>query len=327
MLGRFFYFISSLLFLISAFIFLSPVLLTPDLIYPVRIDSTYITFHAKIKKNNTDSLLLNPMYVGLKFSEIKITTSDDLQLNGWFVPAEDSLSNTIMIFHDLNESKILYIDHIKQFHDRGFNVCAFDLRAHGNSGGNEFTPGLPALDDAVQMIDSVMAKKNTKHLVLMGIGVGAAIALQAAVYDPRCKALILQNPFNSFENYIDRFAKSKWGIMKNIWFPVLKRRTTELLQYPLKELDLTVITTYTDLPSLFIIGSNDEKLITSETLQVYDAAVTEKKELFLVRNVNNQNIAKAGGELYYNRITAFLNSTLPKVQNKTRYKKLALNDF
>ncbi len=327
MLGRFFYFISSLLFLISAFIFLSPVLLTPDLIYPVRIDSTYITFHSKIKRNNTDSLLLNPMYVGLKFSEIKITTSDDLQLNGWFVPAEDSLSNTILIFHDLNESKILYIDHIKQFHDRGFNVCAFDLRAHGNSGGNEFTPGLPALDDAVQMIDSVMAKKNTKHLVLMGIGVGAAIALQAAVYDPRCKAIILQNPFNSFENYIDRFAKSKWGIMKNIWFPVLKRRTTELLQYPLKELDLTVITTYTELPSLFIIGSNDEKLITSETLQVYDAAVTEKKELFLVRNVDNQNIAKAGGELYYNRITAFLNSTLPKVQNKTRYKKLALNDF
>lgn len=327
MLGRIFYFISSLFFLTGAFIFLSPTLLIPDLIYPVRIDSAYIAFHANMDGNNIDSLLLNPSDVGLKFSDMKIITNDDLQLNGWYVGADDSMANTILIFHDLNESKILYIDHLKQFHDRGFNVCVFDLRAHGNSGGNEFTPGLPALNDAVQMIDSLMAKKNTRHLVLMGVGVGAAIALQTAIYDSLCEGLILQSPFNSYENYIDRYARSKWGIMYRIWFPVLKRRAEELLQYPLKELDLTEITKYTNIPTLFIIGSDDEKVYTSETLQVYDASVTEKKELFLVRNAGHQNIAKAGGEIYYNRITAFLNSTLPKKQKTTRYKKLALNDL
>ena len=327
MLGRIFYFISSLFFLIGTFIFLSPILLIPDLIYPNRIDSTYISFHSTLNGNNGDSLLLTPADVGLKFSEMKIITDDDVQLNGWYVRTEDSLANTILLFHDLNESKILYIDHLKQFHDRGFNVCAFDLRAHGNSGGNEFTPGLPALNDAVQMIDSVMAQKNTKHLVIMGVGVGAAIALQAAVYDPQCEVLILQSPFNTYENYIDRYARSKWGIMNKIWLPVLKRRAEELLEYPLKELDLMEITTYTEVPSLFIIGSDDERVYTSETLQVYDASITEKKELFLVRNEGNQNIAKAGGEIYYNRIAAFINSTLPKEQKKTRYKKLALNDF
>ena len=326
MLGRIFYFISSIFFLAGAFIFLSPILLIPDLIYPLRVDSTYISFHAAIDGNNPDSILLKPSDVGLKYSDVKIITNDDLQLNGWFVGAEDSMANTILIFHDLNESKILYIDHLKQFHDRGFNVCIFDLRAHGSSGGNEFTPGLPALDDAVEMIDTVLAKKRTKHLVLMGVGVGTAIALQAAVYDTICQGLVLQSPFDNYENYLERYAGLKWGIMKNFWYPVLKRRSEELLQYKLKELDLTMIITYSTLPSLFIIGSDDERINTSETLEVYDASVTEKKELFLVKNAGHQNIAKAGGESYYNHITAFLNSTLPKEQKTTRYKKLALND-
>lgn len=327
MLGRIFYFISSLFFLAGAFIFLSPILLIPDLIYPVRIDSTYLTFHASLDGNNVDSMLLNPTDVGLEYSDMKIITNDNLQLNGWYVSAEEKKANTILIFHDLNESKILYIDHMKQFHDRGFNVCVFDLRAHGNSEGNEFTPGLPSLNDAVQMIDSVIAKKSTKHLVLMGVGVGAAIAMQAVVYDTLCEGLVLQSPFNNYENYLERYSRSKWKTMRKIWLPVLKRRSEELLQFPLKDLDLTLITTYTNIPSLFIIGSDDERVYTSETLQVYDASVTEKKELFLVRNAGHQNIAKAGGESYYNRITAFINSTLPKEQKSTRFKKLALNDY
>ena len=77
---------------------------------------------------------------------------------------------------------------------------------------------------------------------------------------------------------------------------------------------------------MYIIGSDDEKVSRSETLEVYDASVTEKKELFLVKNAGNQNIAKVGGEIYYNRIAAFLISTLPKELKITRYKKLVLND-
>src|SRR5205085_2697620 len=131
--------------------------------------------------------------------------------------------------------------------------------------------------------------------------------------------LILQSPFNTLENYIQRYSQKKWGVMKNLWYPVLKRKVESLLLFPLKELDLTEIIKYANIPTLFIIGSNDEKNYTSETLQVFDASITEKKELFLVRNAGKQNIAKVSGETYYNRITAFLISTLPKEQKTTRF--------
>jgi alpha-beta hydrolase superfamily lysophospholipase len=325
MLEKIYYFISSLLVLAAAFVFVTPSLLTPDLIYPDRIDSTYIAFHAD-NTINPDSILFNPSDVDLPYSSISLITNDALQLNGWFVHSVDTPANTIIILHNLNESKILYIDYLKQFHDRGLNVCAFDLRAHGNSGGNEFTPGLPSVEDVKLMIDSVLSKKGTRHVVLMGIGLSAAIAFQAAVYDNRCQALIVQSPFNSFENYLDRYSRTKWKIMKDIWYPVFKRRQEALLHYPIKELDLTEIATYTSIPALFIIGSDDDQVYTTETLQVFDASATDKKELFLVRNAGHGNIAKVAGELYYNRIAAFLIATLPKIQKTTRYKKLALND-
>jgi alpha-beta hydrolase superfamily lysophospholipase len=322
-MGKIYYFVSAILFLLGIFILLAPALITPDLIYPDRIDSTYIVFHAQQLDDDLDTIPLTPRDVDLKYVDMTVV-SDGIQLNGWFVQAADTPANTIIIIHDLNESRILYLDHMKQFHDRGLNVAVFDMRAHGSSGGTEFTPGLPAVNDVHLITDSVLAKKGTRHFVIYGSGIGSAIALQAAVYDDRCKGLILQNPFNTYENFIERYSRDRWGSMSRFWLPVFKRRVATLLHYPVSELDLRHIAAYTPIPVLFIIGTDDDKVSTSETLQVYDASVSDKKELFLVRKGNQDNIAKAGGEGFYNRITAFIVNAMPKEQKTSRYKKLAL---
>jgi pimeloyl-ACP methyl ester carboxylesterase len=323
MIGRTYYFISSILFLVGIFVFLSPALISPDLIYPERMDSAFISFHAG--KDN-DTLLFSPADVGLSFSELQVTNSEGFKLNGWYASATDTPANTILILHDLNESKLLYIDHMKQFHDRGFNVSVFDLRAHGSSGGNEFTPGLPAVEDAKLMIAGIYAKKETRNLIIMGVGIGSAIALQVAVYDTLCRGLVLQSPFNNLGNYLNRYARIKWGIMKNIWYPVFIRRIENLLRYPIKQLDLTEIASYISIPTVILTGSDGDENFTTEAMEVYNVSAAEKKELFLVKNNGLINIAKAGGEEYYNRISAFLIESMPKEQKITRFKKMVLND-
>jgi alpha-beta hydrolase superfamily lysophospholipase len=326
MAGKIYYFLSSFLVMIAAFILLSPSMITPDLFYPERIDSAYIAFHSGSDGVSDDPILFSPDDLNLDFSDVRVNTNDGIQLKGWYVNSGEKNSNTILILHDLNESKFMYLDQLKQFHDRGFNVCVFDQRAHGNSGGQEYTPGLPAIEDVRLIVDSVLKFEETSNLVIMGTGIGAAIALQYSVYDDRCAGLILQSPFNKYENYLDRYSWMKWKTMRKVWYPVFKRKAESLLQYPVKELDLTEIAFYISIPTLFIIGSGNEIEMTSEALQLFDASSAEKKELFLVRNTEKQAIAKAGGEVYYNKIAAFLLSSLPKEQKVTRYKKLALND-
>lgn len=321
-INKLFYSFSSLILLIAAFIYLSPALISNDFIYPIRIDSTYIRYHSN-QNNLSDTTLLNPGNEELIFQDLNILSSNGLELQGWYVPTIDTPANTIVIIHDINQSKIMVLDHIRQLHDRGFHVYAFDLRAHGTSEGTTFTPGLSAVEDMKVIIDSLLQKQETKHIILFGMGIGSAIAMQTAIFDGRCDGLILQSPFNNLSTYLNRYAFKKWGPMKYLWYPIFEKKVKKLLQYPITELDLTRIASFNTTPTLFITAGQDDEIFTSETLQVYSASAAEKKALFLVREANHYNIAVVGGEKYYNKIANFIQTILPKPSKKTRFKKLA----
>jgi uncharacterized protein len=325
-INKFYYACSSFLLLLAAFVLLSPSLISPDFIYPVRLDSTLADYKLRHESARNDSILLTPEAVGLRYENISIRTAEGFKLRGWFVSSPDTPANTVLIIHDLNQSRISFIDHLKQFHDRGINACAVDMRGHGESGGEEFSPGIPAVSDIKHVIDYILGRKDSRKLAVMGIGTGAAIAMQVALYDGRCDALVLQSPFNNLDTYLNRYENEKWKGMKYVWAPVFRRKVERLLNYPIEMLDLTEIAANTHIPSLYITGSDDNVIYTSETLQVYNAAASEKKQLILVKNAGHFDIALIGGDKYYNRISSFITFALPKEQKSSRYKKLALND-
>ncbi len=323
--GKLFYAFASLLLFFSAFIFISPSLVSNDFIYPERIDSTYLAYHALTDQNDSipDTPELSPKEVGLDYFSFTITTLDHLHLNGWYIPAVDTPANTILFIHDLNESKLLYLDQLKQFHDRGLNVCIYDLRAHGTSEGTEFTPGTPSVKDAQQLLDTIAKFQGTNKIVLMGVGLGAGIAVQTALIDSLCAGLILENPIKSLSISIDRYAYFKWRIFRFVWNPIFKRKVEALLHYPIAHLDLTQMMKNITIPVLFLTGSEDIVNFTSETLSLFQESASEKKELMMIRKAGHANMSIIGGESYYNRIAAFTNVNFPK-KKKTRYKKLAL---
>jgi uncharacterized protein len=325
--NKFFYILGSFLLLLSAFIIISPSLIAPDFIYPERIDSAYVAFHVGPTMENVDSIPLTPADVNLKYTSLSILNNEKLKLKGWYVSSADTPANTILIIHDLNQSKLMLIDYFKQFHDRGLNVCAFDLRAHGESEGTVFSPGLPALRDMKLIIDELLKNHQNRRIILMGLGIGSAIAMQAAVSDGRIDALILQSPFDKLTTYLNRYSYKKWGGMKHVWLPVFERKAEKLLGYPVRDLDLKKISGFVMTPTFFITGAEDDIVYTSETLQVYESSAAKKKDLFLVRNAGHVNIAAIGGEKYYNRIAAFINTVIPRETKKTRFKKLVFNDL
>lgn len=333
-LNKFFYLLSALLLLLAAFIYLSPNLVTSDFIYPDRIDSLYVRFHSvlavkaptKDQHLNSPSNLYNPGDLALPYEKFDVKAMDGSVLRGWFVESPDTPANTLLLLHDLDESKINYLDQLKQFHDRGLNVCAMDLRAHGNSEGTEFSPGMISVLDVKMIMDQLLRRKSTHHLIVMGKGLGAAIALQVAAYDGRCDVIVLQSPFDNLNTYLERYAQKKWGPLKVLWYPVFRRKVEEQLQFPIHDLDLGAIAKYVKTPSLFIAMANDEMVYTTEILSIYDSSAAELKELFLVTRMDSVSGSHPGGEEYYNRISEFINTALPRKAKTTRYKKLALND-
>ncbi|HRH65062.1 MAG TPA: alpha/beta hydrolase [Bacteroidia bacterium] len=332
-LNKFYYLISALLAFASAFIYLSPGFVSPDFIYPDRIDSLYVRFHSF--QNFPDSMPneefefeeghYNPADLGINYSSFEVNTKSIGLLRGWYIASKDTPANTILLIHDLNESKIMYLDHIKQFHDRGFNICVMDLRAHGNSDGTEFSPGEPVVRDVKLIMDTLLSLPETHHLVLMGKGNGAALVTQAALFDGRCDVLILESPFQDLHTYLDRYAYKKWNLLKPLWYPVFRRKVENLLQYPIRELDLKNLAQNIKTPTLFIAVPDNEMVFTTEILSVYEASAAPRKELFLVNQSGTEDGVSSGAE-YYNRISEFINGAIPKKIKKTKYKKLAIHD-
>ena len=332
-LNRFFYLASSLLLCFAAFLYLSPSLISTDLIYPRRVDSLYVLYHSVVQTGDSvhehngskPPVLFNPASLHLDYQEFSITGSDNVVIKGWFIPAEDSTAATILVLHDLNESKIMYLDFIQQMHDRGLNVCVYDQRAHGNSGGTVFSAGIPSILDTKLVIDYLLSGKESNHLALFGNGTGSAIAMQVALFDGRPDVLILQNPFPEFEGYLQDYAYRKWGTMRNFWYPLLHRRIEELLGFPIRKLNLAAYAKLVKTPSLFIAISGTENYSSTEILPVINASIAGQKELFLSPGENSSTDSLSTGK-YYNRISEFILSALPKKPKTTRFKKLALDD-
>jgi alpha-beta hydrolase superfamily lysophospholipase len=322
--SKIFYLFSGILLGIAGFIFISGTLISPDFIYPQRIDSAYFAYKILEDPSIADSIVLTPDETGLSYQKITVVTADSLKLSGWYVAANDTPANTILIIPDLNQSKILYIDHLKQFHDRGWNVAVVDMRAHGESEGIVYTPGVTSVDDVRLIINDLHAIDSSSKIIIHGIGMGAAIAMQVAVYDGRPQAYILENPPSELTPYLDRYTFRQWGKLKWLWKPLFYRKVERLLGYRIQDLDLVKIAGYIDVPTLFLSGTQNNIIFTSEVLRIYSASAAVKKDLFLVRQAGQDNMARIGGEKYYNKISSFLLNAVPKKPKKTRYKKLAM---
>lgn len=322
--SRLFFAFAAFLLFVSGFTLVSPSLMLVDMIYPTRVDSLYLTY-SKLEEQSaplSDSLEFSPADMDIDFSEFNIHTSDSLLLEGWYIPATDTPAHTLLILHELNQSKLLYLDQIKQFHDRGLNVCIFDLRAHGSSDGTEFSVGNASISDVKHALHQLSSMEGTNKLILHGIGLGADIALQTALEDTFCSGLILENPIISMNTFLSRYSFIKWGVMRSIWSPVLERRVEELAGFPLDHINMVQLIKETTVPMLFLSGSEDSVSYISETLEIYQQSNSPKKDLLLIEGAGHLNIAQIGGEKYYNKIASFVNVSFPK-KKKSRYKKLA----
>ncbi|MBL0105230.1 MAG: hypothetical protein IPP51_16530 [Bacteroidetes bacterium] len=144
-LNKLFFATGAVVMLLAGFIAIAPSALTCDLIYPNRIDSIWVCYHARFDPA-IDSTILNPGDLRLKYSDFNVRTADSLLLKAGTFPRSRHSANTILILHDLNQSKIQLLDYAQQFHDRNYNVCLMDLRTRNERRPGIF-PGIPSVSD------------------------------------------------------------------------------------------------------------------------------------------------------------------------------------
>lgn len=112
-------------------------------------------------------------------------------LRGWRCTATAPRHATIVYLHGVADNRGSATGAIARFLPLGYDVIAYDSRAHGDSSGEACTYGFYEKQDLRRAIDTIDGP-----VVLIGDSLGAAVALQEAADDPRVTAIVAAETFS-----------------------------------------------------------------------------------------------------------------------------------
>ena len=126
----------------------------------------------------------------VKFERVELDVG--IHLVGWLFRTERTRRGLVVYLHGLGDNRSSGIWIAQHFNALGFDVLAYDSRAHGESGGDACTYGFYEKRDLSRALDR-MARGP---VLAFGVSLGAGIALQAAAEDPRIALVVAVAPIS-----------------------------------------------------------------------------------------------------------------------------------
>ena len=113
-------------------------------------------------------------------------------LKAWRLRATGRTRGVLIYLHGVADNRMSGTGIGRRFAGKGFDVLAYDSRAHGESGGEACTYGFYEKRDLIRVLDTIAVRP----IVLFGVSLGAAVALQTAALDDRVGAVVAVETFS-----------------------------------------------------------------------------------------------------------------------------------
>lgn len=149
---------------------------------------------------------MSPGDLGLPFERIEFKVPDaarpreSLRIVGWWIPAAQNSARTCVIVHGFGDAKVGALAWAPLWHELGWNTLVIDLRAHGESGGEETTGAFFERDDLDAVLNDLRVRLPHKmeHLALFGVSLGGAVVLATAAQRDDVDAVIADSVFADY---------------------------------------------------------------------------------------------------------------------------------
>jgi fermentation-respiration switch protein FrsA (DUF1100 family) len=232
---------------------------------------------------------VSPGEVGLPYESVKLVTSDNVQLDGWFIPAPQARG--VVLFCHGNAGNISHrLDSLLLFNKLGLSTLIFDYRGYGRSQGKPSEQG--TYQDAEAAWQHLTQERGVppQQIILFGRSLGAAVAAHLATIHT-AGALIIESCFTSVPD-----------IAADL-YPFLPARLLSRLDYNAKAKLENV-----GCPVLIVHSPNDEIIPYKHGRALY-AAAKEPKRFLELRGGHNDGFLITG-KAYRDGLDRFLSGPL-----------------
>ena len=269
------------------------------------------------------SLEGHPTEYGLPYEDVAFSPRgdqwDDIVLRGWLIEKERLAGSggelTVILVHGLNRNRTgdNALELSKELFDRGFNVLLFDLRGHGESGGDQVSAGYFEKLDVLGAYDFLVGRgASPEGIGLLGWSLGAATALLAAEDAPAIRAVVSDSSFADVHDLIaQETARAtvfpQWSVP--VFVPGMK-----LVARVLYGIDVGAVVPEKSAgtlgyPILVIHGGADSRVPPEQSVRIH-ASAAAGSELWVVQGSEHADAVIDAPDEYVERVDAYFRDRL-----------------
>lgn len=218
--------------------------------------------------------------------EAVFTTSDGLELGGWYFPARGSEGRAVLVFNGNAGNRSHRVPLAEALRDRGWAVLLIDYRGYGGNPGSPSEEGLARDARAARSWLAARDEVDAGRIAYLGESLGAGVAARLATERPPA-ALVLRSPFTSLVD------------LGKVHYPFLPVGLLLRDRFPVVE----HIRRY-DGPVLVISGEADTIVPPEQSLAVAEAAT--RSDHVVISGASHNDPALLDGEQFIEAVVEFL---------------------
>ena len=260
-------------------------------------------------------LASSPAVFGLDYEDVTFpSTGDGIQLSGWFLPAGGS-DRVVLIVHGRNSSRTgdsgELVPHAAALVEHGYNVLAFDFRAHGESGGVRYTLGTAEQRDVLGAVAYLEERGYAPaRMGFWAHSMGAATVLLTAAASPAVHTVVADSSFARLDDLLAEQLPRASGL-PGFFNPPILFFARVVFGSDASTANPEDVVAGMPPDSLFIIHAEGDRLIpVDHARRIAAAAGPAVHDLWIFPGSQHDQVTAAAPDQYRERVLAFFDRRL-----------------
>lgn len=139
-----------------------------------------VAIEYSVRPTPSDICCQTPADAGFEYETVHFTSEDGVTLAGWYIPSQNGAA--VILLHGYGANRLEMLERGHFLAEQGYGVLLYDLRGHGESGGDKRAYGWPDVQDVAAAVTFLTERPEIERqrIGVFGFSIGGQIAVRAA---------------------------------------------------------------------------------------------------------------------------------------------------